>query len=78
MTPSTPDALARHARHLSIDAVRGLVMIMALDHVRDFFDASAMVFQPEDLTRTTPVLFLTRWITHVCAPAFVFLAYVPP
>jgi uncharacterized membrane protein len=47
---------------------------VALDHVRDFFDASAMVFQPEDLTRTTPVLFLTRWITHVCAPAFVFLA----
>jgi hypothetical protein len=49
-------------RHAAIDAVRGLVMvIMALDHVRDFVHADAMVFQPEDLARTTPALFLTRW-----------------
>jgi uncharacterized membrane protein len=65
------------ARHTSIDAVRGAIMvIMALDHVREFFHADAMLFQAEDLTRTTPVLFLTRWITQVCAPGFVFLAGV--
>lgn len=65
----------RPHRHDAIDAVRGAVMIlMALDHVRDFVHAGAMSFQPEDLSRTTPLLFLTRWITHICAPAFVLLA----
>src|SRR5690349_8267832 len=59
----------------SIDAVRGLIMIiMALDHVRDFFHAGAAQVRPEDLARTTAAIFLTRWITHFCAPVFMFSA----
>ena len=62
-------------RLLSVDALRGLVMvIMALDHVRDFFHADAMLFSPTDLTRTTPILFFTRWITHYCLPVFMIAA----
>jgi uncharacterized membrane protein len=57
----------------SIDFVRGLVMvIMAIDHVRDFF--TSVRFEPEDLARTWAALFITRWITHFCAPLFFFLA----
>lgn len=62
-------------RILSIDFVRGLVMIiMALDHVRDLIHIHSVIQSPTDLSTTTPVLFFTRWITYLCAPIFVFLA----
>lgn len=56
----------------SIDFTRGLVMvIMAIDHCRDLLHIG---INPTDLTVTTPALFFTRWITHLCAPTFVFLS----
>lgn len=62
-------------RVTSIDFLRGLVMIiMALDHVRDYFHAEAMTDDPTNLDTTTPFLFFTRWITHFCAPTFLFLS----
>jgi uncharacterized membrane protein len=65
----------RASRLTAIDALRGAIMIvMALDHTRDFLHIGAMSFSPEDLTRTTPALFFTRWITHICAPVFMFTA----
>jgi uncharacterized membrane protein len=62
-------------RITSINLLRGFVMIiMALDHTRDFFHFNAQTGSPLDLSTTTPVLFFTRWITHFCAPVFVFLS----
>ncbi|MES2748345.1 MAG: heparan-alpha-glucosaminide N-acetyltransferase domain-containing protein [Bacteroidota bacterium] len=59
----------------SIDLLKGLVMvIMALDHVRDYFHYSAYLFSPTDPDQTTLPIFFTRFITHFCAPTFCFLA----
>lgn len=69
------EALKRLSRIRTIDFVRGLVIvIMAIDHTRDFFHATSFSEDPLDLKTTTPLLFMTRWITHLCAPIFVFLA----
>jgi len=59
----------------SIDLLRGIVMVvMALDHVRDYFHYSVHFYEPTDINKTTLAIFFTRWITHFCAPSFSFLA----
>lgn len=74
--PTAPAGVAAGlARLTAVDALRGLAMIvMALDHTREFLHADAMRFPADDLALTTPLLFLTRWVTHLCAPVFVFTA----
>jgi uncharacterized membrane protein len=68
-----PSVLA--PRIQSVDALRGaIMMLMAIDHIRDYVAQSAQQFLPTDLTRTTPAIFLTRWITHFCAPVFMLTA----
>lgn len=65
----------RRTRVDSIDLLRGVVIIlMALDHVRMYFGQGTWWAEPTNLDTTTPLLFLTRWITHFCAPVFIFLA----
>jgi uncharacterized membrane protein len=68
--PPIPDRLE------SVDLLRGIVMVlMALDHIRDYLHFGQLHgFDPLDLKTTTVPLFFTRWITHFCAPVFIFLA----
>jgi uncharacterized membrane protein len=71
-SPPTDSALSTRARLESIDVVRGVIMIvMALDHTRDFFGIPGQ--NPVDLTTASAALFLTRWITFFCAPVFFLL-----
>lgn len=72
---NVPSQTPLDRRIVAIDLARGLVMIlMALDHTRDYLHQAD--FDPLDLARTTPALFFTRWITHFCAPLFIFLSGV--
>ena len=71
-------AVERASTRLRFDApdlLRGIVMVvMLLDHTRDFTHADSLKFDPTDLAQTSALLFFTRWITHYCAPLFVLLA----
>jgi Predicted membrane protein len=74
MHQTVQPAVTRY-RITSIDFLRGLVMIiMALDHTRDFFHFQSFTGDPLNLATTSPLLYFTRWITHYCAPVFVFLS----
>jgi uncharacterized membrane protein len=74
-TASTINIAAKGKRIQSIDLLRGIIMvIMALDHSRDYFHWAAFSDDPLNLATTTPFLYFTRWITNLCAPTFVFLA----
>lgn len=66
-------AIAPVKRIASIDILRGIIMvIMALDHTRDYF--TDYYYSPTDLQHASTFMFFTRWITHYCAPVFVFLS----
>ncbi|MGA9717896.1 MAG: heparan-alpha-glucosaminide N-acetyltransferase domain-containing protein, partial [Acidobacteriaceae bacterium] len=69
---AVPGGVSLLTRLESVDIVRGIIMVlMALDHVRDFFGIPGI--SPTDVTRATAALFLTRWITNLCAPGFFLL-----
>lgn len=78
MSNATADGTVPHAkppRLTSVDMLRGVIIIlMALDHVRDFFHARAWLFDPTDPAKTDLAVYLTRWVTHFCAPGFMLLA----
>ncbi|MGD9967805.1 MAG: DUF1624 domain-containing protein [Hyphomonadaceae bacterium] len=78
VTPSASASLGAGVRISEIDLLRGLVIVlMALDHVRDYFFLNGgLGSNPLDPATTTPWLYTTRWITHLCAPTFVFLSGV--
>lgn len=77
MNNNTTLALSSDNRIQSIDILRGiLIILMALDHVRDYFLADAFAFSPTDHEKTYAALFATRFITHICAPGFAWLSGV--
>ena len=75
VTPYRVESTPRtRARIDSVDVVRGVIMIlMALDHTRDYFGFAGQ--SPTDLTTASAALFMTRWITNICAPVF-FLSLI--
>jgi uncharacterized membrane protein len=73
----TAAATGEFSRVSAIDILRGLVIVlMALDHTREFTNASGWAFNPLSAEDSTPLLYVTRWVTHLCAPTFVLLAGV--
>ncbi len=70
--PAVESVVTKRVRIEAVDVVRGVIMIlMALDHVRDFFGVPGV--NPTDPATTTIPLFFTRWVTHFCAPVFFLL-----
>jgi uncharacterized membrane protein len=74
LQPMNRTLISKSGRIESIDILRGIVMvIMALDHTRDYFNYDAFLFSATDLSRTTVAIFMTRWVSHYCAPIFMLL-----
>lgn len=72
---ATYNGVVKNKRITSIDFLRGTIMIiMAIDHVRDYLFKDSFLYNPLDFTQTTGTIFFTRWITHFCAPIFMLLA----